>query len=73
MRKVNFFEGQQRASKRASNNGPKEVPPDREEDSQEDEPKPWDECLRLGMCTSEALYSLDIVPPRAMLGDWMRE
>jgi hypothetical protein len=42
-------------------------------DCGEETPKPWDECLRGGMCSSEELSNINIVPPGPILGDWLRE
>src|SRR5258708_2732505 len=34
--------------------------------------KGWDECLHDGMCSSEHIGELNIVPPKPLLGDWLR-
>ena len=39
----------------------------------EEPQKKWDECLRGGMCSSEELSTMDIAPPKPILGDWLRE
>jgi AAA domain len=39
----------------------------------EEPDKSWDEWLREGMCSSEELLSINIPPPKPILGDWMRE
>jgi hypothetical protein len=45
--------------------------PDQELDEQPI--KPWAECLKTGMCSSEELASIDVAPPEPILGDWLRE
>jgi AAA domain len=35
--------------------------------------KPWEQCLREGMCSSKELGSINIIPPKLLVGDWLRE
>jgi len=44
------------------------------DDVRDEEPqKTWGECLRGGMCSSEELSTMNIAPPKPILGDWLRE
>jgi hypothetical protein len=43
------------------------------QNNESEQTRPWGECLREGLCSSQELVNLEIAAPASILGDWMRE